>query len=131
MVALALSASWAAPRAHRCFVDHGQPTKRALGVPYYWAGVFVLEVARFMYPQQHFGLVDNDCVPVTLFEVPDLLALATSQMQWTDVVGMAPDDPKRNDKVGLLLVTKAHLEYNAASHFDRKPRSAKSHHQSF
>ena len=38
------------------------------GVPYYWAGVFVLEVARFMYPQQHFGLVDNDCVPVTLFE---------------------------------------------------------------
>ena len=83
------------------------------GVPYYWAGVFVLEVARFMYPQQRFGLVDNDCVPVTLFEVPDLLALATNQMQWTDLVGMAPDDPKRNDKVGLLLVTEAHLEYNA------------------
>ena len=34
-------------------------------------------------------------------------------MQWTDLVGMAPDDPKRNDKVGLLLVTEAHLEYNA------------------
>ena len=83
------------------------------GVPYYWAGVFVLEVARFMYPQQHFGLVDNDCVPVTLFEVPDLIALATSQMQWVDLVGMAPDDPKHNDKVGLLLVTEAHLEYNA------------------
>ena len=83
------------------------------GVPYCWAGVFVLEVARFMYPQQHFGLVDNDCVPVTLFEVPDLVALATSQMQWTDLVGLAPDDPKHNDKVGLLLVTEAHLEYNA------------------
>ena len=83
------------------------------GVPYYWAGVFVLEVARFLYPQQHFGLVDNDCVPVTLFEVPDLVALATSQMQWTDLVGMAPYDPKHNDKVGLLLVTEAHLEYNA------------------
>ena len=48
--------------------------------------VFVLEVARFLYPQQHFGLVDNDCVPVTLFEMPDLIALATSQMQWTDLV---------------------------------------------
>ena len=83
------------------------------GVPYYWAGVFVLEVARFMYPQQHFGLVDNDCVPVTLFEVPDLVALATSQMQWTDLVGKAPYDPKHNDKVGLLLVTEAHLEHNA------------------
>ena len=34
-------------------------------------------------------------------------------MQWTDLVGMAPDDSKRNEKVGLLLVTEAHLEYNA------------------
>ena len=83
------------------------------GVPYYWAGVFVLEVARFLYPQQHFGLVDNDCVPVTLFEMPDLIALATNQMQWIDLVGMAPDDPKHNEKVGLLLVTEAHLEYTA------------------
>ena len=82
-------------------------------VPYYWAGVFVLEVARFLYPQQHFGLVNNDCVPVTLFEVPDLIALATGQTQWRDLVGMAPDDPKHNEKVGLLLVTEAHLEYNA------------------
>ena len=57
--------------------------------------------------------MDNDCVPVTLFEMPDLIALATNQMQWTDLVGMAPDDPKHNEKVGLLLVTEAHLEYNA------------------
>ena len=28
-------------------------------------------------------------------------------------LGMAPDDPKHNEKVGLLLVTEAHLEYNA------------------
>ena len=83
------------------------------GVPYYWAGVFVLEVARFMYPQQHFGLVDNDCVPVTLFEVPDLVALATNQLQWSDLVGRAPEDPRHTEKVGLLLVTEAHLEYNA------------------
>ena len=33
-------------------------------VPYYWAGVFVLEAARFLFPKVHFGLVDNDCVPV-------------------------------------------------------------------
>ena len=38
-------------------------------VPYYWAGVFVLDAARFLYPKQHFALIDNDCVPVTLFEV--------------------------------------------------------------
>ena len=82
-------------------------------VPYYWAGVFVLEIARFLYPRQHFGLVDNDCVPVTLFETPDLVALATRQLQWTDLVGLAPDDQKRTEKVGLLLVTEAHLEYNA------------------
>ena len=83
------------------------------GVPYYWAGVLVLEVARFMYPQQHYGLVDNDCVPVTLFEVPDLVALAINQLQWSDLVGRAPEDPRHTEKVGLLLVTEAHLEYNA------------------
>ena len=75
-------------------------------VPYYWAGVFVLEVARFLYPRQHFGLIDNDCVP-------DLVALATSQLKWTDLVGLAPDDQRHANKVGLLLVTEAHLEYNA------------------
>ena len=80
-------------------------------VPYYWAGVFVLEVARFFYPRQHFGLVDNDCVPVTLFEMPDLIALATNQMQWTDLVGIASDDPKHTRPP--TIVTEAHLEYNA------------------
>ena len=29
------------------------------------------EAARFLYPAQHFALIDNDCVPVTLFEVQD------------------------------------------------------------
>ena len=41
-----------------------------------------------------------------------MIALASSQMQWIDLVGMASDDPKHNDKVGLLLVAEAHL-YNA------------------
>ena len=56
-------------------------------VPYYWAGVFVLEAARFLYPAQHFALIDNDCVPVTLFEVQDLLQLAHQQHQWVDLLG--------------------------------------------
>ena len=25
--------------------------------PYYWAGVFVLEAARFLFPRQHFALI--------------------------------------------------------------------------
>ena len=65
----------------------------------------------FFYPRQHFGLVDNDCVPVTLFEMPDLIALATNQMQWTDLVGIASDDPKHTRPP--TIVTEAHLEYNA------------------
>ena len=47
--------------------------------PYYWAGVFVLEAARFLFPRQHFALIDNDCVPVTLFEAQDLVELARRQ----------------------------------------------------
>ena len=58
-------------------------------IPYYWAGVFVLEAARFLYPAQHFALIDNGCVPVTLFEVQDLLQLAHQQHQCTDLIGCA------------------------------------------
>ena len=36
-----------------------------------------------------------------------------ARCSWSDLVGLAPDDPKQNDKVGLLLVAEAHLEYNA------------------
>lgn len=56
-------------------------------VPYHWAGVFVLEAARFLFPKQHFALIDNDCAPVTLFEIQDLVELAQQQFQWTDLVG--------------------------------------------
>ena len=82
-------------------------------VPYCWAGVFVLEAARFLYPKVHFGLVDNDCVPVTLFEVKDLIALAESQFRWPDLVGHRADPDLASSKVGMLLFTEAHLEYNA------------------
>ena len=58
-------------------------------VPYCWAGVFVLEAARFLCPAQHFALIDNDCVPVTLFEAQDPLQLAHQQHQWVDLMGCA------------------------------------------
>ena len=82
-------------------------------IPYYWAGVFVLEAARFLFPQVHFGLVDNDCVPVTLFEVQDLIALAESQFQWPQLTGFRTDPDLAQNKTGMLLFTEAHLEYNA------------------
>ena len=82
-------------------------------VPYYWAGVFVLEAARFLFPKVHFGLVDNDCVPVTLFEVQDLMALAESQFRWPDLTGYRADPDLAKSKPGMLLFTEAHLEYNA------------------
>ena len=75
-------------------------------VPYYWAGVFVLEAARFLFPKVHFGLVDNDCVPVTLFEMQDLIALADNQFRWPDLTGYRADPDLVNSKPGML-------EYNA------------------
>ena len=82
-------------------------------VPYYWAGVFVLEAARFLYPAQHFALIDNDCVPVTLFEVQDLLQLAHQQHQWVDLIGRARSESSSCAGIGTLLFAEAHLEYNA------------------
>ena len=72
-----------------------------------------LEAARFLFPQVHFGLVDNDCVPVTLFEVQDLIALAESQFQWPQLTGFRTDPDLAQNKTGVLLFTEAHLEYNA------------------
>ena len=82
-------------------------------VPYYWAGVFVLEAARFLYPRQHFALIDNDCVPVTLFEAQDLIELAHQQLQWVDLLGHTRPASDTCRGIGMLLFTEAHLEYNA------------------
>ena len=82
-------------------------------IPYYWAGVFVLEAARFLFPKVHFGLIDNDSVPVTLFEVQDLIALAENQFKWPDLIGYRADPDLARSKPGTLLFTEAHLEYNA------------------
>ena len=73
----------------------------------------MLEAARFLFPKVHFGLVDNDCVPVTLFQMQDLIALAENQFRWTDLTGYRADPDFVNSKPGMLLFTEAHLEYNA------------------
>ena len=115
-------AAWWASR--RCLVGPQEETTAILWVcadattglhkvPYYWAGVFVLEAARFLYPAQHFALIDNDCVPVTLFEVQDLLQLAHQQHQWVDLLGRARSESSSCAGIGMLLFTEAHLEYNA------------------
>ena len=115
-------AAWWASR--RCLVGPQEETTDILWVcadattglhkvPYYWAGVFVLEAARFLYPAQHFALIDNDCVPITLFEVQDLLQLAHQQHQWVDLIGCVRSESSSCAGIGMLLFTEAHLEYNA------------------
>ena len=115
-------AAWWASR--RCLVGPQEETTDILWicadattglhkVPYYWAGVFVLEAARFLYPAQHFALIDNDCVPITLFEVQDLLQLAHQQHRWVDLIGHVRSESSSSAGIGMLLFTEAHLEYNA------------------
>ena len=37
-----------------------------------WAGTYILDACVFLFPATNFGLIDSDCVPVTLFEVQEL-----------------------------------------------------------
>ena len=41
-----------------------------------WAGTFVLAGMVALYPNIHFALIDNDCLPLTLFEIAGLWNLA-------------------------------------------------------
>ena len=43
----------------------------------------------------------------------DLISLAESQHQWTDLVGHPREEDRRETKLGMILFTEAHLEYNA------------------
>ena len=45
-------------------------------IPYYWTGPLLLSIARWMFPSCHIALIDNDCVPLALFEMQDLLKLS-------------------------------------------------------
>ena len=60
-----------------------------------------------------FALIDNDCVPVTLFEAQDLIELAHRQHQWVDLIGRVRSESHTSRGIGMLLFTEAHLEYNA------------------
>ena len=71
------------------------------------------EAARFLHPAQHFALIDNDCAPVTLFEVQDPLQLAHQQHQWVDLTRGVRSESSSCAGIGMLLFTEAHLEYNA------------------
>ena len=66
------------PDAEKCDVVwyHAHTHSGLQLVPYIWAGTFVLAVARWLYPRVHFALVDNDCVPTSLFSINELLHLA-------------------------------------------------------
>ena len=66
-----------------------------------------------MFPRQHFALIDTDCVPVTLFEVQDLVELAHRQLQWAELVGHARTASGPSNGTGALLFTEAHLELSA------------------
>ena len=46
-----------------------------------WAGTYVLDACVFLFPSINFGLIDSDCVPVTLFEVQELWWSSTDSTQ--------------------------------------------------
>ena len=46
-----------------------------------WAGTYILDACVFLFPAINFGLIDSDCVPVTLFEVQELWWSSTDSSQ--------------------------------------------------
>ena len=46
-----------------------------------WAGTYILDACVFLFPATNFGLIDSDCVPVTLFEVQELWWSSTDSSQ--------------------------------------------------
>eukprot|EP00438_Fugacium_kawagutii_P036595 Skav220264 [mRNA] locus=scaffold1307:5692:6600:- [translate_table: standard] len=78
-------------------------------IPYVWAGTFVLEMARLMYPHTHIALIDNDSVPLTLFEVEELVRLADTQPSLDGELGRR--QPLTRTK--MLLFTEPHFDLNA------------------
>ena len=54
-------------------------TSNGLGkIRYTWAGIFVLEAAAFLYPTINFILSGADCIPLSLYEVEELVRIAAS-----------------------------------------------------
>ena len=57
-------------------------------------------------------LVGHSCGTL-LWDTLVLISLAKSQPQWIDLVGHPREEDRSDAKVGMILFTEAHLEYNA------------------
>ena len=79
-------------------------------IPYYWTGPLLLSIARWMFPSCHIALIDNDCVPLALFEMQDLLKLSQQLPEWRSLL---EDSPELPPQIGMILVTEPHFEHNA------------------
>ena len=79
-------------------------------IPYYWTGPLLLSIARWMFPSCHIALIDNDCVPLALFEIQELLKLSQQLPEWRSLLEAAPELPSQ---IGMILVTEPHFEHNA------------------
>ena len=79
-------------------------------IPYYWTGPLLLSIARWMFPSCHIALIDNDCVPLALFEIQELLKLSQQLPEWRSLLEDAPELPPQ---IGMILVTEPHFEHNA------------------
>lgn len=83
-------------------------------IPRIWAGVFVLLVARFLFPSIHIALVDTDCVPISLYEIQDLVMLSQLELSAhstnTPPGGVSPHAPVAP---GMLLFSEQFHDINA------------------
>ena len=79
-------------------------------IPYYWTGPLLLSIARWMFPSCHIALIDNDCVPLALFEMQDLLKLSQQLPEWRSLL---EETPEIHPQIGMILVTEPHFEHNA------------------
>ena len=79
-------------------------------IPYYWTGPLLLSIARWMFPSCHIALIDNDCVPLALFEMQDLLKLSQQLPEWRSLLD---ETPEILPQIGMILVTEPHFEHNA------------------
>ena len=75
-----------------------------------WTGPLLLSIARWMFPSCHIALIDNDCVPLALFEVQDLLNFSQQLPEWHTLLEETPEIPPQ---IGMILVTEPHFEHNA------------------
>ena len=63
-----------------------------------------------MFPSCNIALIDNDCVPLALFEVADLIKICQQLPDWRTILEGSNGTPP---KIGMILVTEPHFEHNA------------------